>query len=69
MGGPDPNGSCRLADVNCSGGAIDVTDIALTAQAWLDQVTLGYFENDFNQDENTVINIADVQIVAAAWGQ
>ena len=69
VGGPDPNGSCRLADVNCSGGAIDVTDIALTAQAWLDQVTLGYFENDFNQDENTVINIADVQIVAAAWGQ
>jgi len=69
VGGPDPSGSCRLADVNCSGGAIDVTDIALTAQAWLDQVTLGYFEADFNQDGNNVINIADVQIVAAAWGQ
>jgi len=68
VGGPDPGGSCRLADVNCSGGAIDVTDIALTAQAWLDQTVLGYFENDFNQDENNVINIADVEIVAAAWG-
>lgn len=69
VGGPDPNGSCRLSDVNCSGGLIDVMDIALTAQAWLDQTTLGYFEADFDQNHDSVVSIADVQIVAAAWGQ
>lgn len=60
-------GASSKADVNCD-GAVNVTDITLLADKWQTNAGDGSYIQGYDMEQDSDIDILDVQYVAAWWG-